>query len=102
MLGDGELERLRLQKEALKQECETRRLALIAEWKQLTSADFWLNEAGQAARRHPWLTVALGVGAGLLAVQAVRRPGRVFNWLGRIGGSISSFRAIKNLFDGAS
>jgi len=102
MFGNEELEKLRLRKELLVLECDTRRLQLISEWQRLRSPDFWLDEAGQAARRHPWLTTALGVGAGVVALQALRRPGKVLGWLGRFGGAISTVRALRKFFTRAS
>lgn len=98
MFGNEELEKLRLRKELLTLECDARRLLLILELRRLRSPALWFDEAGQAARRHPWLTAALGVGAGLVAVQALRRPRRVLRWLGRLGGTISALRSAQNFF----
>jgi len=79
-------------------ECDARRVLLISEWQRLQSPDFWLDEAGQAARRHPWLIAALGVGAGIAAIQTGRHPRQVLRWLGRVGGTISTLRAVRNFF----
>ena len=96
MFGNEELEKLRLRKELLVLECDTRRLLLLSEWQRLRSPEFWLDEAGQAARRHPWLTTAMGVGAGVAALQALRRPRRLLGWLGRLGGVISTLRLLRS------
>ena len=98
MFGNEELEKLRLRKELLVLECDARRLLLVSEWQRLRSPDYWLAEAGQAARRHPWLTTALGVGAGVAALQAVRRPRQVLGWLARLGGTISTLRSVRKFF----
>ncbi len=99
MFGNEELEELRLGKELLVLECDARRLLLISEWRRLRSLNFWLDEAGQTARRHPWLTAALGVGAGVVAVQALRRPRQVLGWLGRLGGTLSALHSVRKFFD---
>jgi len=95
MFGNEELEKLRLRKELLVLECDARRLLLVSKWQRLQSPDYWLDEAGQAARRHPWLTAALGVGAGVVAFQALRRPGKVLGWLGRFGGALSTLHSVR-------
>jgi len=97
MFGDEELETLRLQKELLALECDARRVLLVSEWQRLQSPDFWLDEAGRAAREHPWLTAALGVGAGVIAIQTVRRPRGVLRWLRRLSGTISTLRMVRSL-----
>ncbi len=99
MFGDEELEKLRLRKELLVLECDARRLLLVSEWQRLRSLEFWLDEAGRAARRHPWLTTALSVGTGVVAIQALRRPSRLFGWLGRLGGAISVLHSVRKFFD---
>ena len=96
MFGNEELEKLRLRKELLVLECDTRRLLLLSEWQRLRSPEFWLDEAGQAARRHPWLTTAMGVGAGVVGLQALRRPRRLLGWLGRLGVVISTLRSFRS------
>ena len=100
MFGNEELEKLRLRKELLVVECDARRLLLVAGYQRLRSPDFWLAEAGRAARRHPWLTAALGVGAGVVGIQALRRPGALLRWLGRFGGTLSTLATVRKFFDG--
>ena len=99
MFGNEELEKLRLRKELLVLECDARRLLLLSQFQHLRSPDFWFDEAGQVARRHPWLTAALGVAAGVVGMQALRRPGAVLRWLGRLGGTLSTAAAIREFFD---
>jgi hypothetical protein len=74
-----------LRKELLVLKTDTDRLLLASEWQRVGSPEFWLVEAGRVARRHPVLTAALGGGAGLLAIQTLRRPGTAVGWLGRLG-----------------
>ena len=95
MLGDEELEKLRLRKELLALECDARRLLLFADWQRLRSPEFWLGAAGQSARRHPWLTTVTGVIAGVFALQAFRRPGKLIGWLGRLGGVLSTLQSFR-------
>lgn len=97
MFGDEELKQLRSRKELLALECDARRMLLVAECRRLRSPDLWLGEAGQAARRHPWLTAALGAGAGFAALQALRRPRRPAGWLGRVGGAVATVRLVRKL-----
>jgi hypothetical protein len=98
MFADEELEKLRLRKELLVLECDARRLLLIAQWQRLSSPEVWLNEAGQAAQRHPWMTAVLGAGAGVFAIRTLRRPFTVLRLVGRIGGAIATLRSIWKYF----
>ena len=98
MFGNEELEKLRLRKELLVLECDARRLLLISEWQHLRSPEFWFDEAGRAARRHPWLATALGVGAGFFALQTLRHPLKLLGWLSRLGGGILASDSLRSLF----
>jgi len=102
MFGSEELERLRLRKELLVLECDARRVLLISEWQRWRSPGFWFDEAGQVARRHPWLTAALGVGAGIAVIRVVRQPRRALRWLGGPVGVISTLQVIRKFFARAS
>lgn len=99
MFRQAELERLRLQKELLVLRSDANRLLLAAQWQQVRSPQRWLEEAGQAARRHPLWTAALGLGAGILAVKALRRPTAAAGWLSRVGQLASAALALRKLFD---
>lgn len=97
MFGKAELERLRLQKDLLVLRSDTSRVLLAAEWQRLRSPQFWQSQASQAVRKHPVLTAALGVGAGVLAINSLRRPGAAMSWLGRLGGASSALFSVWNL-----
>ena len=94
MFVKRELETLRLQKDILVLQSEAQRLALTTELQRLRSADFWRGQARQAASQHPMLTAGLGLGAGIFAIKALRQPGAVMSWLGRLGGIGSVFRSV--------
>lgn len=98
MFGKAELERLRLQKELLVLQSDMSRLVLAAELRRLSSPELWRNEVGHAVRKHPLLTAVLGVGVGVLAIQALRQPGAAMSWLGRLGGAGSTLFSVWNLF----
>ena len=98
MFGKAEVERLRLQKDLLVLQCDANRLVLATELQRLRSLEFWQDEAGHAVRKHPLLTTALGVGVGVLAIKAVRRPGAALGWLGRLSGAGSTLLSLWNLF----
>jgi len=98
MFGKAELETLRLRKELLVLKSDTDRLLLASDLQRLGSPEFWLVEAGKVARRHPVLTAALGGGAGLLAIQALRRPGTAVGWLSRLGAWSSAALSLWRLF----
>jgi hypothetical protein len=51
------------------------------------------------ARTHPVLMAAFGVGAGALAIKAVRQPGAALKWLGRLGGAGSMLNSVWRLFE---
>jgi hypothetical protein len=75
-----------LHKELLVLQCDANRLTLTVELQRIRSLEFWQNETSQVVRRHPLLTAALAVGAGIVALKAVRQPGAVLGWLGKLGG----------------
>ena len=100
MFQTAELEQLRLRKELLVLKCDAHRMLLTAEWRRLRSPQSWWSEAGRSARKHPLLTAALGVGAGLIAIKVLRRPGAIIGWLGRLGGAGSTFWSLWKLFRG--
>lgn len=94
MVGGQELEKLRQQKELLVLECDAGRQLLLSEWQRLRSPDFWINEAAQAARRHPWLTATLGAAAGVATIRAWRRPREMVGWLRWLGSAIAIARSL--------
>ena len=98
MFGKAELDRLRLQRDLLVLQSDANRLVLTTELRRLRSPEFWQGEASHAVRRHPLLTAALGAGVGVLAIKAVRRPGAVIGWLGRLGSAGSTLLSVWNLF----
>jgi len=98
MFGKAELERLRLQKELLVLQSDVHRLVLATELQRLRSTEFWQSEAKHAVRARPLLTIALGAGAGVLAIKALRHPGAVIGWLSRLGGAGSTLLSIWKLF----
>lgn len=98
MFGQAELDRLRLQKQLLVLQCDANRLTLAADLQRLCSQQFWQNETSQAVRRHPLLTAALAVGAGIVAFKAVRQPGSVLGMLGKLGGAGSALLSAWKLF----
>jgi hypothetical protein len=98
MFGQAELDRLRQHKQLLMLQSEANRLTLTADLQRLRSLEFWQNETSQAARRHPLLTAALAVGAGIVAVKAVRKPGELLGWLGGLSGAGSALLSAWKLF----
>ena len=98
MFGKAELERLRLQKDLLVLQSELNRMVLAAELQRLSSPALWRSEASRAVRNRPLLTAALGIGAGVMAIKALRQPGAVMSWLGRLGGTGSTLVSLWNLF----
>lgn len=84
------LETLRLRKEVLVLQCDTQRLLLTAQYRQFREPQFWLNNAGRSAREHPVLATAVSLGAGLVAVQLLRKPRTIFKLLGNLGGLTST------------
>ena len=85
MFWDAELEVIRLRKELLSGQCDVRRVLLLADWQRLRSTEFWLEEAGKSAGRHPLLTAGLATAAGAVAAQVLRRPGMILGAVGRLG-----------------
>lgn len=98
MFGEAELGTLRMRKELLVLKTDIDRLRLASDLQRMGSPEFWLVEAGNVARRHPVLTAALGGGAGLVAIQALRRPGTAVGWLGRLGTLSSAALSLWKLF----
>jgi len=85
MFGQAELDRLGLQKKLLVLQSDANRQTLTTGLQQLGSLEFWQRETSQAVRRHPLLTAALAVGAGIVAIKTVRRPGSLLGLLGLVG-----------------
>jgi hypothetical protein len=85
MFWQGELERLRQERERLALECDARRALLALEWRLSRSPRLWREALGSAAARHPLLTAAAGVAAGWLGLTLVRRPGVLLRTFGRVG-----------------
>ena len=81
MFGRQELEKLRLQKQALVLESGLNRYALRAEVEQVRSAVDWMTGAAQAPRRFAPFLVILAPLAGFLAVRSLRRPESLFSRL---------------------
>jgi len=100
MFLKAEFEHLRLRKDLLVLQCGTQRVLLAAEWQRVRSPELWWSEAGSSVRRHPMLMAVLGVGAGLLAVRFLRRPGAIIDLLGRLGGTSSTLWSVWKLFKG--
>ena len=98
MFGKAELEVLRLRKELLVLKSDMDRLRLASAFRRVGSPEHWLAEAASAAARHPVLTAALGSGAGLIAMQALRRPSATVGWLGRLGTLGSTVLSLWKLF----
>lgn len=98
MFQKAELERLRLQKDLLVLQSDVNRLLLAADWQRLRSPENWLHEAGNLARRHPLWTAALAAATGVLAVNAVRKPGSVLGGIGRLGKLASTAFSVWKLF----
>ena len=85
MFQKAELERLQQRKASLVLQSDANRRLLATDWQRLHSAETWLGEAGNLARRHPIWTAALAGAAGVLVVKAVRKPGSVMGGLERLG-----------------
>ena len=98
MFGQTELDHLRLRKQLLVLESDANRLTLNAELQRLRSMEIWQKEIGRAVRQHPLLSAALALGAGVVAIKAVRRPGAVLGLLGGLGGAGSALLSAWKLF----
>ena len=98
MFGQAELDRLQKRKELLVLQNDANRLTLSTELRRLRSGEFWQSETTQAARRHPLLTAALGIGAGVVALKALRHPGTTLGFLGKLGGIGSTLLSAWKLF----
>ena len=98
MFGQTELDRLQQHKQLLVLQCDANRLTLTADLQRLRSLDFWQKETSQAARRHPLLTAALAVGAGIVAIKVVRKPGALLEWIGGLSGAGSALLSAWKLF----
>jgi hypothetical protein len=98
MFGQAELDRLRQHKRLLVLQSEAHRLTLVADLQRLRSLEFWQNETTQTARRHPLLTAALAVGAGIVAIKAVRQPGSLLGLVSKLGGAGSALLSAWKMF----
>lgn len=98
MFQQRELETLRLRKELLVLKGDTARLLLVADLQRLSSPQSWLEEAAKTACRHPVMAAVLGGGVGLVAVQALRRPGALVGWVSRLGALGSTAISLWKLF----
>ena len=98
MFGQAELNRLQARKQLLILECQANRLTLAAEWQRLHTSDFWQKETVDVVRRHPWLTSALAVGAGVVAVKLLRQPGALLGLLTKVGGAGSLLMSVWKMF----
>ena len=98
MFLNPELKQLRLQKDLLVLEGDVRRLQLASDWQCVRSSGLWRAEAAQLARRHPVWTALLTVGAGVLLIQAFRRPGALAHWLSQLGGVSSTLFSAARIF----
>ena len=100
MFQKAELERLQQRKASLVLQSDANRRLLATDWQRLHSAETWLGEAGNLARRHPIWTAALAAAAGVLAVKAMRKPGSVMGGLERLGELASTAFSVWNLVRG--
>lgn len=98
MFGDEELEKLRLRKEVLAVECDAYRVLLAAQCRRLRQPGFWMDEAGKAVTQHPMLATVLGLGAGAIAMQTLRKPRSALGWLGKLSTVVSAVRAVRKFF----
>ena len=93
------LECLRLRREVLALRCDTSRLLLTAYYQQFQKPEFWANQVGNAALRHPLWSAALSLGAGMMAVNVVRKPRTLVSMLGGVGGFVSTALSIWKVFN---
>ena len=98
MFKKTELARLQAQKDLLVLQSDTNRLLLAADWQQLNSPENWVHEAGNLARRHPFWTAGLTAVAGVLAVQAARKPGSSLGGIACLGKLASTALSVWKLF----
>jgi hypothetical protein len=98
MFEKTELARLQAQKELLLLQSNANRLLLAADWQQLRSAENWVHEAGNLARRHPLWTAGLAAVAGVLAVQTMGKPGPGLGGIARLGKLASMALSLWKLF----
>jgi len=89
---------LRQHKQLLVLQSEAHRLTLMADVQRLRSLEFWHSETSQAVRRHPLVTAALAVGAGILAIKTVRQPGSLLGLVGKLGGAGSALLSAWKMF----
>jgi hypothetical protein len=85
MFQRQELACLEARKSLLVLESDINRQTLAADWHHLRRPETWVDEVGQAAKRHPIWTAALSAIAGALAVQTVRKPASVGSGIDRLG-----------------
>ena len=79
MFGRKDLEKFRLQKQALILESRLNRHAIQAELQDLRSAAAWMSSATRAPRQLAPLLVVLAPLAGFFMIRSVRRPQSLFN-----------------------
>jgi len=84
MFQKAELMLLQEQKDLLVLQSEANRRQLAEDWQKLRSPGHWLDEATRVARGHPVWTVALAAVAGVVVVQAFRKPGALAGGVGRL------------------
>jgi len=98
VFGKNELTHLQAQKDLLVLQSDANRLLLAADWQQLRSPENWMHAAGNLARRHPLWTAALTAVAGVLTVQAVRKPGSSLVGIASLGKLASTALSVWKLF----
>ena len=85
MFQRDELASLEARKALLVLESDINRQSLAADWHHLRRPETWVDEVGQAAKRHPIWTAVLSALAGAVAVQSVRKSTAVASGIDRLG-----------------
>jgi hypothetical protein len=85
VLGREELDRLKLQKQALLLESDLNRATLQAEARSLQSATAWVSEATSVSRQLAPLLLVLAPLAGFLFARGTHRSG---SWFARAAGAV--------------
>jgi hypothetical protein len=85
MFQRQELACLEARKSLLVLESDINRQTLAADWRHLRRPETWVDEVGQAAKRHPIWTAVLSALAGAVAVQSVRKSTAVASGIDRLG-----------------